>query len=87
MDVDWKNLLDRKEFEKVLQDHKNRRLEWNFGQKALWVVQIFVVQLLVVAALYGGCAYNMVNNEIDFKEQEEAKMMAGWILKGEEVGS
>ena len=84
MDVDWNNSLDRKEFEEVLQAHKDRRLDWNIKQKSLWVLRVFVVQLLVVAALYGSCAYNMVNNEIELKAKEEERMKKDWI-SGEEV--
>ena len=86
MDIDWKNSLDRLDFEKSLLNHKARRLDWSAGQKTVWVLLTFLLQFLVIAALYGGCAYNLVNNEIDLKAAEEEKMRRDWISQREEVG-
>ena len=71
--IDWKNPLDRKGFEKSLRDHRARRLLWTSGQKTVWVAQIFLLQLVVIGALYGSVAYNLVNNELDLKAIEEEK--------------
>ena len=78
MEVDWSNPLDRAEFEKSLKGHKDRRLFWTPIQKTVWVVQIFLAQLLVIAVLYGVCAYNLVNNEQELKTNK--------INQTEEVG-
>ena len=76
--IDWKNPLDREGFEKSLRDHRARRLLWNPGQKTVWVAQIFLLQFLVIGALYGSVAYNLVNNELDLKASEEEKIKNNW---------
>ena len=79
--IDWKNPLDREEFEKSLKTHRDRRLLWTLGQKTVWVTQIFVLQFMVIGALYGFAAYNLVNNEIDLKAREEEEMKNNWIIQ------
>ena len=81
MEVDWRNPLDRAQFDKSLKGHKDRRLFWTPMEKTVWVVQIFLLQLLLIAAMYGVCAYNLVNNEQDLKRSVEEK-----INKTGEVG-
>ena len=76
--IDWKNPLDREGFEKSLRDHRARRLLWTPGQKTVWVAQIFLLQLVVIGALYGSVAYNLVNNELDLKASEEEKIKNNW---------
>ena len=76
-----KNPLDREEFEKSLKTHRDRRLLWTLGQKTVWVTQIFVLQFVVISALYGSAAYNLVNNEIDLKAREEEEMKNNWIIQ------
>ena len=73
MEVDWSNPLDRAEFEKSLKGHKDRKLLWTPTQKTIWIVQIFLAQFLVIAALYGCCAYNLVTNERDLKSSMEER--------------
>ena len=71
MEVDWSNPLDRAEFEKSLKGHKDRRLFWTPIEKTVWVIQIFLVQFVVIAALYGCCAYNLVIHEQALKIRQE----------------
>ena len=79
--------IDRSEFEKAIKAHGERRLAWSLCQKTVWAVQIFLVQFLIIAVLYGGCAYNLVNNEIALKAKEEENMRNDWISEREKVGS
>ena len=83
MEVDWSNPRDRAEFDRSLQGHKDRRLFWTPTQKTIWVIQIFLVQFLVIAALYGCCAYNLVNHEqalkIRVEEQNKKSNQTGEV--------
>ena len=67
MDVDWRNPLDRAEFEKSLEDHRGRRSEWSGWERLIWLVQIFLLPLLVIALLYGGSAYYLVQDELKLR--------------------
>lgn len=80
-EIDWKNSLDREEFEKSLRDHRARRLLWTFGQKTVWVAKIFVLQFVVIGVLYGSAAYYLVNNELNLKASEEEKIKNNWITQ------
>ena len=73
MDIDWRNPLDREEFERSLKDHRGRRAGWRLSQGIVWAVQIFLLPLLVIAVLYGGSAYYLVQDELDLREREEER--------------
>ena len=85
MNINWRDSNERKEYERSIEDHRDRRLEWSVREKIKWIVEIFLIQLLIITALYGGCAYNLVNNEIDLKATEEEKMITEWISQGGKV--
>ena len=84
MEVDWSNPRDRAEFDRSLKGHKDRQLQWTPIQKTIWVIQIFLVQFLVIAALYGCCAYNLVSYEQALKIRMEEQYKK--INQSEEVG-
>ena len=85
MNINWRDSNERKEYERGIEDYPDRRLEWSVREKIKWTVEIFLIQLLIITALYGGCAYNLVNNEIDLKAAEEEKMITAWISQGGKV--
>ena len=52
--VDWKNDQERFDFEEEIRMWKARRQEWTWCQTLVWILEIFVLNFLVILALYGG---------------------------------
>ena len=52
--VDWTNDEERLDFEEEIRMWKARRQEWTWCQTLVWILEIFVLNFLVILALYGG---------------------------------
>ena len=52
--VDWTNDQERYDFEEEIRMWKARRKEWTWCQTLVWILEIFVLNFLVILALYGG---------------------------------
>ena len=52
--VDWTNDQERFDFEEEIRMWKARRKDWTWCQTLVWILEIFVLNFLVILALYGG---------------------------------
>ena len=52
--VDWTIDQERYDFEEEIRMWKARRKDWTWCQTLVWILEIFVLNFLVILALYGG---------------------------------
>ena len=85
MTINWNDTYERKRFEQEIKLHQRRRLKWNRVEKFVWAFQIFFIPLLIIAALYGSCAYYIVTNAVAEKDFKEQVMKNEWLDQNNEV--
>ena len=81
MKINWKNSVDRKEFEESIKVHQNRFKEWSACQFFKWGFCLLIVNLALIVLLYGSAAYILINDAKDTKALMETQMRAEWIAK------
>ena len=73
-EIDWKDDAQRAEFAQSVKKWRDRRKSWTCWQYTVWVLEIFVVNLLIIFVLYGiffGMEWGNKNYEKDILKQRK----------------
>ena len=81
LEINWKNPPERKEFEDEFNAHRERHKDSTGWEKFTWFFAIFILNGLLIIAMYGSAAYILMNEAWDTKAAEEAKMKEAWIVQ------
>ena len=60
VNYDWKNKIDRTNFEDMLKRTRDDRSKWSFGKKIGWFFRLIISQFVIVLILYGSVAYTII---------------------------
>ena len=60
VNYDWKNKIDRTNFEDMLKRTRDDRSKWSFGKKIGWFFRLIIPQFVIVLILYGSVAYTII---------------------------
>ena len=60
VNYDWKNPIDRANFEDMLKRTRDDRSKWSFGKKIEWFFRLIISQFVIVLILYGSVAYTII---------------------------
>ena len=60
VNYDWKNKIDRTNFEDMLKRTRDDRSKWSFGKKIEWFFRLIISQFVIVLILYGSVAYTII---------------------------
>ena len=60
VNYDWKNPIDRANFEDMLKRTRDDRAKWSFGKKIGWFFRLIISQFVIVLILYGSVAYTII---------------------------
>ena len=84
--IDWKNTLERKEFEESIEFHKGRLGRWSSSQTVTWLLGVFLIPGVMVVVMYGSAAYILVTSAWDTKARKEELMREEWIAERQVKG-
>ena len=84
--IDWKNTLDRKEFEESIKFHKGRLRRWSVTQTLKWLLGVFLLPGVLILVMYGSAAYILVSKALETKAGKEKLMREEWIAQRQVEG-